>query len=164
MILAHFCTDRRHRRLNKVCRRPIALGSANAEDEILQDLRTERRVVHFRMKLHGPDATLLIRNAGKRVRSNRRPHKSRWKLQRLIAVAHPHLQLWRKPRKEWSRGILHRHFGIAILTLRSWPDHSAQMMHNVVQPVADTKNRRRLIQNSGVGCRSVHVINRRRPA
>ena len=65
--------------------------AADVEDEILEQLRPERRVVHLGMKLHGPDAALLVGDAGQSVRRDRGAVKAGGQLERLVAVAHPDL-------------------------------------------------------------------------
>ncbi len=41
--------------------------AADVEDEILEQLRAERSVVHFGVELHGPDATLFVGDGGQGV-------------------------------------------------------------------------------------------------
>ena len=45
---------------NKTLGGPVRLGSADLEGEIAQDVRAQRGVVHFRMKLHRPHLSLGI--------------------------------------------------------------------------------------------------------
>ncbi len=76
--------------LDEVSRGPVAGGAADAEDKILDELGSERGVVNFRMKLHGPDAAFRIGDAGKRVRGDGGAMEAGRKLGGFVAVAHPH--------------------------------------------------------------------------
>ena len=59
VAVADFLADGFDGGLDEVGRGPVAGGAADVEDEVLEELRPERRVVDFGVKLHGPDAALF---------------------------------------------------------------------------------------------------------
>ena len=65
---AHLLANLGHGTLDKVGGGPVSARAANVEHKVFDQLRSERRVVHFGMELHGPDALFLVGNAGQRVR------------------------------------------------------------------------------------------------
>ena len=64
---AHFFTNSGDGGFNEVGGRPVACRAADVEDEVLDELRPKRCVVHLGMKLHGPDAAFFVGDGGQRV-------------------------------------------------------------------------------------------------
>ena len=63
--------------------------AANIQHEVAQDVRTERRVLDFGMKLHGEDLALRILDGCDSMRSTRGQTKSRGQFFGRIAMRHP---------------------------------------------------------------------------
>ena len=84
-------------RIDEVLRRPGRLRAADVEDEVAQDLRAERRVVDFGMKLHRPH--FLRRDFQCRPpRWESSPSvETRRQFVRLVAVRHPDRQILASP-------------------------------------------------------------------
>ena len=59
------------------------LRAADIEDEVADELAAERRVVHLGMELHGPDAALVVGDAGQGVRGDGGAVKAGGKFERL---------------------------------------------------------------------------------
>ena len=85
--------------LDEVRRRPVAARAADLE-EVSNELRAQRRVMHFGMELHRPDAALFVGDASQRVGRNGDAAKPGGQLQRFVAVAHPHLDRRRQIGKQ----------------------------------------------------------------
>ena len=79
-----------HRRIDEMLSRPGGWRAANLQREIAQDVRAERCVVHFGMKLHSPHLLRDILDRCDGVRSLRRERKSGREFFRGIAVRHPY--------------------------------------------------------------------------
>ena len=116
------------------------------------------------MKLHRPDPALLVRDRRQRIRCDRSPSKPGRQFQRLIAVAHPHLDRRRQPRKERRSRILQGNFRVAILPLRRGPHLAPQVMHDEMKPVADPQHRHTHREQPRIRVRRIRVIHRRRAA
>ena len=120
---ADFLANRGDGGLDEVRRRPVAARAADAEDKILDQLRPKRRVMHLGMKLHGPDAALLVGDAGQRVGRDGGAMEARGQFQRLVAVAHPDLDRRRQAGKQTaSRGL---RWSLRHGRIRAWaPDRT----------------------------------------
>ena len=60
LTVAHLLADGRYALLHLVPHRPVGPGSADAGEEVPEDLRAAGRVVHLRVELQPVEATLLI--------------------------------------------------------------------------------------------------------
>ncbi len=65
--LADFFADCRDGSFDEVSGSPVTLCAADVEDEVPDELRAERGVVDFGMKLHSPDAAIFVGDSGERV-------------------------------------------------------------------------------------------------
>jgi hypothetical protein len=98
-------------------------------------------MVHLGMKLHRPDLPLLVGNPRQRIGRNRGAPKPRRQPLRLVAVAHPHLNIRRQPIEQRRGHVFNHHFRVPILAQRRRLHLAAQVMHDEVQPVADAQHR-----------------------
>src|SRR5215468_12014408 len=87
--------NRRDRRIDEVLPRPAWLGAADLQGEVAQDVRTERRVMHFRMKLHRPHFLLSILDSRDGMRRPSRQAETLRQLFRRISMRHPYRQNFR---------------------------------------------------------------------
>ena len=135
-----------------------------AKTKFLSSCGPERSVVHFGMKLHGPDAAIFVGDAGQRIRRNGGAMESRGQFERFVAVAHPHLHRFAEDRQTAASRCLQCHFGMAVFALGRGAHLAAHVMHDEMQSVADAEDRRIELEQRGVGCRRVGVVHRRRAA
>jgi hypothetical protein len=93
LVAADLVADPRHRLVDVVAHHPVGPGTADVEDEALEQLATLHRVGDLGMELHAVVAAALVGHAGDRA-ARRRCHQAEAGRQRrdLVAVAHPHLE------------------------------------------------------------------------
>ena len=103
-------------------------------------------------------------NARQRVFSHGDAAKTCGQLQRLVAVAHPHLDGRRQSGKERRSGIFNGHLGLAILALGRRTDFAAQMVHDEMESIADAKDRNAQRQHARIRFGRIGIVNRRRTA
>ena len=109
--------------------------------KFLMSSRPERRVVHLGMELHGPDAALLVGDAGQRVCADRGAMKAGGKL----------LALHRRGssrQRELAACLQTAALALSSMVTSAWPYSrfgagahlAAEMMDDEVQPIADAEN------------------------
>ena len=118
MTTANLLADGGHGGLNEMRRGPVARRSADLEDKIFDDPRAERRVVHLGVELHGPDAALLVGDAGQGVGADGDAVKAGGQFERFVAVAHPYLECRRQAGEERRRAVFDADFGMTIFAQR----------------------------------------------
>src|SRR5262249_22048662 len=77
--------------LDEVGGSPVALRATAVEDEVLDELRTKRSVVNLRVKLHGPDTAVFVRDGGECVGGYGCAPETGGEFEGLVPVAHPDL-------------------------------------------------------------------------
>jgi len=140
---------------------PVAACAADIEDEILDELRAERRVVNLGMKLNGPDAALFISDGGKSIGGDCCAFESGGQLESFIAMAHPDLDGPGQAFKELDGGVFESHFSVTVLALGSSTHLAAEVVNDEVESITDAKSRQIELQESGVGSGGVSVVNGR---
>ncbi len=138
--------------------------AADIEDEVLDELRAERRVVHFRMELHGPDAALRAFEPCQSICRNSSAMKARGELGGLVAVAHPDGEGCGQSGKELRCTVFNGDFRMAVLAAGRIEHLAAEMMDDEVQSIADSQDRQAQFEQLGISGGGVSVVNRRRPA
>ena len=150
--------------LDEVRRRPIARRAADVEDEVADELRAKRSVVHFGMELHGPDAALLVGDAGKGIRRDGSAVKARGQFEGLVPVAHPDRKSGRQACEQGGRAVFDGHFGVAVLALGRGAHLAAHVVHDEMKSIADAQHGHAKFQQLGIGGRGVRIVDRRRSA
>ena len=161
MAGADLLANLRDSSFDKVRGGPIALCTADGEDEIADELRAERSVVHFGVKLHGPDFLFVVGDGGQCVGGERDAAEAGGKLLRLVAVAHPDVHFMRQIGEERRGAVFEGDIGVAVLALGARANLAAEIVHDEVQAVADAKHGQAQLEHGGVGHGRVSVIYRR---
>ena len=158
---AYLLADGRNGGLDEVGGRPVAARAADVEDEVLDELRTKRRVVDFGVELDGPDPAFLVRDCRECVGRDRGAPKPGGEFQGFVAVAHPYLDGSGQAFEELDGGVLERDLGVAVFALGGRADLSAEMVDDEVQSVADAEGGQVELEKRGVGFRSVGIVDGR---
>ena len=82
---------------------------------------------------------------------------------RLVAVGHPDRKFCREAVEE-AAAIFDFDIGMAVLALVGGAYFSAESVHHELQSVADAEHGQAQLKHSGIGGRSVGVVDRRRAA
>ena len=139
MAITDLGADAFDRGLDEVFGGPVGFGSADIEYKVSQQFCAVAGVGDFRMKLDGPDALLLVGDAGDGVCCLGDEFKANGKDCRVITVGHPDVQRGGEACEE--RGLLdNRHFGVAVFAAGSALYAAAEMVRDELQAVADSEH------------------------
>ena len=150
-----------HGRLDEALRGPRLRASADAHDEVAEQLRAVGRVVDLGVELDAPrlltldvvgrHADILRRGDNPVVVGHARDG---------VAVRHPHLRLGRKPLHQGIPGVAHRQHRTAVLAARRRLHLAAEGRGEELCPVADAQQRQPALDGREVGVGSLLVAHR----
>ena len=132
--------------------------------KFLMQLRAERRVMHFGMELHGPDAALFVGNRSQSVGGDGGAAKAGRQFESFVAVTHPDRKRGWQSLKQSCVSVFDDDFGVTVLALGGGTHLAAQVMHDELQTVADAEHGNAQFEHFGIGGRSIVIVDRRRSA
>src|SRR5215469_10715638 len=138
-------------------RGPLRLRTANLENEILQDLRALRGVMHLRVKLHRIPLFRDVLNARDGVVRLRHQLEARRQFERFVAMRHPDGESLGET-LEQNRIRDDIDFGGAVLALVGRAHLSAERVHHELQAVTDAEDRQTEIEQVPIGGWGVFVV------
>ena len=164
-IVAQFLAQLAHGSLDEALRSPALSASADADHEILQQLRAVGRMVDLGMELDAP--RLLALDTERRHAHVLRPGDQTITGRHRrdgVAVRHPHLRPGRQSGHQRIGGIAHRQHGAAVFAAGCRLHLAAVGRREVLCPVADAQQRQPPLDLPQIGIRGPGIAHRKRAA